>query len=410
MTTTIRKTYKYRLYRCDKRDKYLHQKIDIAGLIWNHGLALQKRYFKLTGKYISIGRIKSHIAKLRMGGVRADKRTGRKAKVYGKKYTYWQAIGSQVVQDVLERLDDGYQRFFKKLAKRPPKFRRVKLFKSITYKQMAGWKLLDDTNIRITGGRNNGKQHRKAMGHIKIQGIKYKFAKHRRLEGTIKTVTIKRDSCNRLWVCLSVVCESEFQPRVMTGETAGLDFGLKTFLIDHTGKAYKSPQFLKQELDTIKQLSRELSRKQAGSKRRQRAKYALSRAQIRVSDKRTDSHYKLAHELCDAFDVIYLEDLNIDGMKRLWGRKLSDLAFYQFTKILDWIAKKRGVEVVYIDRFEPTSKVCSRCLTRLDIDLSTRWIDCPSCGLSIDRDHNASLNIKRIGASIQLQEACKTGQ
>ena len=373
MSTTIRKTYKYRLYRYDKRDKYLHQRIDIAGLIWNHSLALQKRYYRLTGKYCHANRMKKHIAKMRSKTER---------------YSHYKILGSQAVQDVIERQDKAYMRFFKGIAKRPPKFRKVKLFRSITYKQ-AGWKL--DSN------------------KLTIQGKVYKFVQHRDLTGKIKTVTIKRDNCNRLWVCFCVETKSNFKPRIMTGKTAGLDFGLKTFLTDDTGKAYKSPEFLCKELQNIKQLSRTLSRKQNGSKARKRAKYNLARAQIRIADKRTDSHYKLAHQLCDEFDSIYLEGLNIDGMKRLWGRKISDLGFYQFVTILKWIAKKRGVEIVFIDRFEPTSKICSRCQARLDIDLRTRWIDCPSCGLSIDRDHNASRNIKRIGASIQLSEACKTG-
>lgn len=267
----------------------MHDKINIAGMVWNDYLALQKRYYRLTGGYISKYKMQKHIGKLRSKSPR---------------FAYWKKLVSQTTQLITHKLDDAYQRFFKKLAKRPPKFRKVKLYRSITFTQ-AGWKLLD-----------NNKLH--------IQKRTYKFVKHRELEGMIKTVTIKRDSYNRLWVCFSVECEGNFEPRVMTGKTAGLDFGLKTFLTDDTGKTYKSPEFLKQELKTIKQLSRQFSLKQGGSKARKRARYALSRAQIRVSDKRTDSHYKLAHQLCDEFETIYLEDLNIAGMKRLWGRKISD--------------------------------------------------------------------------------------
>src|ERR1044071_3362219 len=122
----IRRTYKYRLYRCDQRDKHLHQQINVAGTVWNHALALQKRYYRLTGKYIPLAVLKSHIAKLRRETVR---------------YAFWNALGSQSVQDVLERLDDGYHRFFKRLNKRPPKFKKVRQRKSFTLKQ-AGWKLL----------------------------------------------------------------------------------------------------------------------------------------------------------------------------------------------------------------------------------------------------------------------------
>src|SRR5262245_7709703 len=105
----VRKTYKYRLYRCNKRDVFLHQQINVAGIIWNHALALQKRYFRLTGKYIPDGVMKHHIAYLRRETQR---------------FHYWNDLDSQAIQDVLERLDRAYKRFFTHLAKHPPKFRK----------------------------------------------------------------------------------------------------------------------------------------------------------------------------------------------------------------------------------------------------------------------------------------------
>src|SRR4051812_15267923 len=91
----IRRTYKYRLYRCDKRDKALHQQMNVAGMIWNHAVALQRRYWRLFGGYIEEGRLKAHLARLRM-------RTAR--------YAYWKVLGSQAVQDVVERLEAAYLR------------------------------------------------------------------------------------------------------------------------------------------------------------------------------------------------------------------------------------------------------------------------------------------------------------
>src|SRR5688500_6748112 len=109
--TCIRRTYRYRLYRSDKRDKHLHQQIDVAGTVWNHALALQKRYYRHTKKYIPLGILKAHIAKLRMTTTR---------------YAFWKIVGAQTVQDVLERLDEAYVRFFKRLATRPPKYKKVR--------------------------------------------------------------------------------------------------------------------------------------------------------------------------------------------------------------------------------------------------------------------------------------------
>lgn len=103
MMTEIRRTYKYRLYR-NKRNGRLYQIIDMAGLIWNHSLALQRRYYRLTGQYIAIGRLKAHLAKLRMKT---------------RRFAYWKMLGSQAVQDVAERLDRAYQRFFDQGGGRP---------------------------------------------------------------------------------------------------------------------------------------------------------------------------------------------------------------------------------------------------------------------------------------------------
>ena len=214
----IRRTYKYRLYRCDQRDQHLHRQINIAGTVWNHALALQKRYYRLTGKYIPLAVLKSHIAKLRRETVR---------------YAFWNALGSQSVQDVLERLDDGYHRFFKRLNKRPPKFKKVRQRKSFTLKQ-AGWKLLVHNQNTF---KPNGKP-RPAKGVVEIQGFAYKFVQHRPLCGTVKTLTVKRDAAGRLWLFFSVIEEVPEPKEVTTCDVAGFDFGLKTFLTDHTGKAY----------------------------------------------------------------------------------------------------------------------------------------------------------------------------
>ena len=159
--TEVRRTYKYRLYRNDKRDKHLHAQITIAGTVWNHALALQKRYYRLTGKYIPLGIMEKHIAKLRM-------RTSH--------YSFWKQVGSQAVQDILHRLDAGYMRFFHGLAQRPPKYKKVRQRKSFTLKQ-AGWKLLGGNKVQISG---------------RI----YKFVKHRDLPGKVQTLTIKRTGCS----------------------------------------------------------------------------------------------------------------------------------------------------------------------------------------------------------------------
>lgn len=360
----VRRTYKYRLYRCDKRDKHLHQQINIAGTVWNHALALQKRYYRLTGKYIPLGVLKSHIAKLRMKTAR---------------YAFWKTLGSQAVQDVLERLDTGYQRFFKRLAKRPPKYKKVRQRKSFTLKQ-AGYKLLDSNQIQISGRT-------------------YKFVEHRSLMGDVKTVTVKRDAAGRLWLFFSVVEQVTEPSKATTCRVAGFDFGLKTFLTDHTGKAYVSGLHHRHALRRLRVLQSRKDKKPHGTNNRKKAAKLISRTHIRVADKRRDAHFKLAHELCDHYDVLCFEDLNLAGMKALWGRKVSDLAFNSFMLTLRHVASRRGKTVVQIGRFERTTGKCSGCGHCQDMELRERTFHCDSCGLTLDRDHNAAINICYAGAS-----------
>jgi len=192
---SVRKTFKYRLYH-NSRNKRLHRRIDIAGLIWNHMVALQRRTYRLTGKYISRHQMQKHLAKLR-------RRVPR--------FAHWQMVGSQAVQELAERHDKAYQRFFaykRGQGRRHgrPGFKKVKKYSSFTLKQ-AGWK--------YEGGNR-----------VAIHGATYKFTLSRPVEGDIKTVTIKRDSLGQLWVCFSVVMELPVV-ETSTGEIGGFDFGLK---------------------------------------------------------------------------------------------------------------------------------------------------------------------------------------
>jgi putative transposase len=173
---------------------------------------------------------------------------------------------------------------------------------------------------------------------------------------------------------------------------------LKHFLIDDEGRTYDSPQFYKTTLGKTRRLHRELSRKVEGSNAYKQAQRALAKHSADVANARRDHHFKLVYTLCDALDVLYFEDLNLRGMKALWGRKVSDLGFASFLSILGWVAFKRGKTVVKLDRFTPTTQVCSVCGRKHALTLRDRTLHC-ACGLVIDRDLNAAINIQRIGAS-----------
>jgi putative transposase len=360
------KAYKFKLY-FHKRNRYLKRTINAAGVIYNHCIALHKRYYRMFGKYLNCARLQKHIAKMR------------------KRIDFWQLVGSQAVQDICQRIDKAYQLFFKynKRGVRPPSFKKVRRYKSFTLKQ-AGYKFL--------GGNR-----------IKIGNKVYQYWNSQEIDGEIKTVTVKRSPLGELF--LLVVADgvgngSTSKVPFMTGKTAGFDFGLKTFLTTSDGEKIESPQFLKNSMDLVRKASRNHSRKKKGSANRERARKALVRVHEMISNQRRDWFWKLAHRLTDQYDELYFETLNLDGMKRLWGRKISDLAFAEFLGILKWVAEKKGKFVGFVDRWFPSSKTCSHCgHIHKELELSDRWWRCPSCHSVNDRDENAAVNINVEGAS-----------
>ncbi|AEN74779.1 transposase, IS605 OrfB family (plasmid) [Rhodothermus marinus SG0.5JP17-172] len=360
----MRTTFKYRLYR-SKRDKHLIEQIEVAASIWNHSVALTRRYYRIYGKYPGANRLMKHIARLR------------------RRNPYWQKLGSQAVQDVIQRLDRAYWRFFSDPKAGRPRFKKRERYSSFTLKQ-AGWKYPGGNRIRI--GKHN-----------------YKFVLSRPIQGEIKTVTIKRDRVGRLWICFSVVTEEQPKPPApheAVMRPVGLDFGLKCFLTLSDGTKIQSPEFFRRGLQEVRKAHRALSRKQRGSNNYRKARVRLAKVYDRISNQRRDWFFKTAHALCERYDFIALEDLNIEGMKRRWGRKVSDLGFGEFVSILEHVARKRGVRVAKVARFFPSSRRCSCCgWVKENLSLADREWTCERCGTVHDRDENAAINICREGAS-----------
>ncbi|MBZ0277160.1 MAG: helix-turn-helix domain-containing protein, partial [Anaerolineae bacterium] len=208
----VRRTYKYRLYRNDKKDKRLRHKLFVASTIWNHFIALQRRYYRLTGQYITLNQMNSHVLKLRRM----------------RRFALWRDLHSQACQDVCRRVDDGYQRFFNGLAKGRPRFRKARKYRSFTFPQ-SGYQMVQYNHNQP---KTNGKFTR-VRSTIRIDGVEYRFRQHRPMQGQIKTLTVKRDTVGRWWLFFSVVEEMTIE-KVSTGKSGGFDFGLKTFLTTTT--------------------------------------------------------------------------------------------------------------------------------------------------------------------------------
>ena len=321
------KTYCFKLYN-RKQNKHLVRLIELAAEIYNHCIALHKRYYKLYNTHLNKNKLQAHIAKLK----KLDK------------YKHWYELNSQSIQEITDRIERAYTLFFRNLKRKvktaPPGFKREKKYKSFTLK-MKGYKL-QKTNA---GEYDN---------IVFIAGKKYKFFKSRKIEGIIKTVTVKRNKLDDLYIFFVCECESEiinvnseFSHR--TGKIAGFEFGLKTYLkaidANESENDVESPLFFKKNQSEIKKLNRSFSRKQKNSNGRQLVKRKLYKQQYKILNQRKDFQFKLANELCKKYGAVYLKEPDIKSMRKLWGKKILDLAHNNFYEILKYQSLKYGVNV-----------------------------------------------------------------
>ena len=184
----------------------------------------------------------------------------------------------------------------------------------------------------------------------------------------------------------------------ITHQTAGFDFGLTTFLTASNGQKIQAPRPMLEALQLLQKRSCSLSKASKGSKSRQKKRIALSRLHRHISNVRDAFHWQLALQLIRQYDILCFEDLNIQAMQRLWGRKINDYAFNAFLTKIEYIALKNNKRVVKIDRYEATTKKCSVCGEPTDrIPLKVRKWTCSHCHTEHDRDINAAINIHQIG-------------
>lgn len=365
------KTYKFKLFSA-RRNKKLQNKINVAGLIYNHCIALHKRYWHLYHKSLNLYALQKHITKIK--------------KI--KRFEYFKELNSQTVQDIAERIDKGYKLFWNNLKHKkktsPPKFRKIRKYKSITFKQ-SGWKLDEEHST------------------IYIQKQKYRYSNSRNVNGKIKIVTVKRDTLGDL--CIYFVCElPDKEIKSRTGKSVGFDFGFKENMLVAENKMddIKAPSFFKEMKPKIAKASRNLSSKRLKSNNQKKARLELARLYRKVTNKRNDYHWKLAKYLCNKYSIICLETLSMKQMQKKHGKKAMDYGFYTFTTILEYIAKQSGIQVVKVDRFYPSSQLCSDCgyQNKEVKNLSIREWTCPNCGEHHDRDRNAARNIHVEGLKI----------
>ncbi|MDY7015319.1 MAG: RNA-guided endonuclease TnpB family protein [Cyanobacteriota bacterium] len=357
---------KVRLYPTIEQQRILAQHFGCARWWWNYALNLCVETYKATGKSLTRAALNAYLPKLK----RMEE-------------TQWLTeCYSQVLQATTLNLVTAYKNFFEGRAKYP-RFKSKKGQQSIQYPQ----------SVKVADGRL------KFPGRVGI--VKAKL--HRPIEGKIKTVTISMTPSGKYHASVLMELEGDNPTPNTDGKIAGIDLGLKDFAIVNNGiktSKFANPRPLAKHERNLKRKQQKLARKEKGSNSRNKARKLVARVHERVSNVRQDYLHKLSRKLVDDSQVIVVESLNTKGMVRnpKLAKAISDVGWGMFVNFLQYKLEREGKVFVEIDRWFPSSKLCSNCHYQVsEMPLDVRAWTCPSCGTRHDRDSNAAQNIRAEG-------------
>lgn len=288
-------------------------------------------------------------------------------------------VHSQVLQDVSVRVDLAYKAFFRRVKSGDtPGFPRAKgqnQYESFCYPG-TGYQVID-------GGLR--------LSKITEPNRQIKMRLHRPLIGKVKTCCIHK--VNAKWfVCFTVEQNEELLPK--TSQSVGLDMGLRTFATLSTGEQIENPRFFRMDEPALAKAGRKQAKQKKGSLARKKCNKVLARIHERARNRRHNFCHQTARQITNKYDLIAIENLNIKGMVKnhSLAKSISDAAWSQFLSLLTVKAESAGRVVVKVNPAY-TSQDCHQCQFRAKKKLSERWHLCPMCGASLDRDHNAAINI-----------------
>jgi putative transposase len=372
----IHKAVQVRIYPSKEQEAQLAQSFGCARWWWNYALNKSIETYKETGKGLNRAALNAFLPRFKKS-----------------EDTIWLAdCYSQILQATTLNLTTAYKNFFDKRAGFP-KFRSKHGKQSIQYPQ----------NVKVVDGNI------KLPGNIGI--VKAKI--HRPIDGKIKTVTVSKTPSGKYFASIltevegiSTPLNTNENPNISEGKIYGIDLGLKHFAVVTDGEKvvlYDNPKHLAKHEKNLKRKQKKLARKQKGSKSRNRYRKVVAKVYERVSNSRLDFLHKLSYKLVSDSQAVIVENLHVKGMVRNHNlaKSISDAGWGTFTNFLAYKLERKGGKLVEIDRWFPSSKLCSNCFYQVsDMPLDVREWTCPHCGTHHDRDGNAAINIRAEGIRI----------
>jgi len=366
------RVYRYRIYPTNSQVTKLNSILELCRWTYNETLTLRKNAWESEQKNIGYYESKKMIP------------------IWKKDKPKLKEVHSQVLQEIVKRVDLAFQAFFRRVKAGEkagyPRFKGKGWYDSITYTQ-SGFEVNEDE-----------------LWLSKIGDIKVKL--HRPMKGNIKRLTIRRSVTQKWYV--SILTDVDFQNFLPpSNESIGIDVGILSFAALSDGTFVANPRFYVKEEKNLAKIQRKHSKTDKGTPARKKTLKVLRRVHERIANKREDFAQKISKTLVDNYGIICFEDLNIKNMVKdpIYAKGIMDAAWNKLVTYTSYKAENAGRKVVLVNPYN-TSQLCSRCGKLVEKDTSVRVHDCPYCGLSIDRDYNASINILRLG----LQSDRKIGR
>ncbi|MCY9665850.1 transposase [Paenibacillus alginolyticus] len=355
----MQRTYKFRLYPTKEEQENIHFVLECCRLLYNRLLAERIAAYKQSGRSLTYYEQKATLPE-------------RKLYIPALKNVH-----SQVLQNVVERLDKAYQAFFRRVKNAEkagyPRFKPESQYNSFTYPQ--------------SGFSIEGKQ----LLLSKIGDVRIRL--HRQPQGRIKTCTIIVKNDN-YYACFS--CEVESQRLPVSEKQIGIDLGVSQLAVTSDGDRIESPKFLRKSEDKLKRKQRAVSKKKHGSNRRRKAVRELAKLHEKVANQRRDYAHKESRKLVNEYGLIAFEDLNIQRMVKnhRLAKSIVDAGWSGLVQFVTYKAESAGRQVVQVNPYN-TSQQCSNCGEIVKKSLAVRVHQC-SCGYVADRDENAAINILKL--------------
>jgi len=357
------RVFRYRLKPTKAQVTKLNEQLELCRWVYNETLALRKNSFEQEGKSISYFESK------------------RMLPIWKESKPELRSVHSQVLQDVVLRVNLAFSAFFRRVqsGEKPgyPRFKGKNRYDSISYPQ---------SGFSIDGDK---------LWLSKIGDIKFKL--HRPIEGDVKRLTIRR-SPTKKWYVSFLIEDAPNHILEPSNEIVGVDMGIKNFAVLSNGEFIENPRFLLADEERLKKAQSNRDKLPKGSPRRRKASKVVSHLYERVTNRREDFAQQLSRQWINKYGIIVFEDLNINKMvhNHNLAKSILDASWNKLIQYTSYKAEDAGRKVVLVNPAN-TSQMCSSCGQTVKKDLSIRIHNCPYCGLSIDRDLNAALNIARLG-------------